>query len=172
VRLEANVVARVGALWVTVFLFQVSVVPHFRVAGYIIDLPLIVVALVTLHLNAQSGSLVGFLAGLVMDLVLQTPFGMTALTFSLLGFTAGSVSPHLTQRNAITRALVVALLAATATTLFASFGAVIGLEYVTRRELGAIALVTAVAAVPLACVLSPLVRWTLALRFSPITSSR
>ena len=45
-RLEANVVARVGALWVTVFLFQVSVVPHFRVAGYIIDLPLIVVALV------------------------------------------------------------------------------------------------------------------------------
>mgnify|MGYP003322422853 CR=1 FL=1 len=38
-RLEANVVARVGALWVTVFLFQVSVVPHFRVAGYIIDLP-------------------------------------------------------------------------------------------------------------------------------------
>ena len=99
-RLEANVVARGGALWVTVFLFQVSVVPHFRVAGYIIDLPLIVVALVTLHLNAQSGSLVGFLAGLVMDLVLQTPFGMTALTFSLLGFTAGSVSPHLAQRNA------------------------------------------------------------------------
>ena len=171
-KFEANVAGRLGALFVTAFVIQVSVVPHFRMGGYVIDLPLILVVLVGLHLSPQRGAFVGFLVGLVVDLALQTPFGMTALTFSLIGFAAGSVSLHLAERHAITRSLAVALLGATATALFAGFGALIGLEYVTRRELGAIALVTAAAAGPIALLLSPLVRWSLALRFPAIASDQ
>lgn len=170
--LGAIITSRLGALFATVFILQVSVVPHFRLGGYVIDLPLILVVLVGLHLTPQNGSLTGFMVGLMIDLALETPFGMTALTFSLIGFAAGSASPHVVERSVIIRALTVALLGATATALFAGFGVLIGLEYVSRRELGDIALVTAVAAIPIATLLSPLVRWSLALRSSPVTSDQ
>ena len=171
-KLGASVAFRLGAIFATVFVLQVSLVPHFRLGGYVIDLPLIVVVLVGLHLNPQTGSFIGFVVGLMIDLALETPFGMTALTFSLIGFAAGSASPHLAERNLIIRSLTVALLGATATALFASFGVLIGLEYVTRRELGAIALVTSAAAIPIATLLSPLIRWSLALRSSSIRSDQ
>ena len=156
-KLGASVASRLGAIFATVFVLQVSLVPHFRLGGYVIDLPLIVVVLVGLHLNPQTGSFIGFVVGLMVDLALETPFGMTALTFSLIGFAAGSVAPHLAERTLLIRSLTVALLAA-------------GLEYVTRRELGAIALVTSAAAIPIAALLSPLIRWSLALRSSSIRS--
>ena len=151
--------SRLIAIFVTIFLMQIAVVPHFRLSGYIVDLPLILLILVSLQLNPQNGALVGFLTGLLVDLVLHTPFGMTALTFSLAGYGTSSVASQVAERSVFVRSLTVALLSATATSLFACIGALIGLEYVTRRELGAIALVTAVAAVPSTILLSPLVRW-------------
>ncbi len=151
--------SRLVAIFATIFLIQIAVVPHFQLSGYVVDLPLILVVLVSLHLNPPNGALVGFLAGVLVDLVLHTPFGMTALTFSLAGYGTSSVASQVTERNIIVRSLTVALLSATATALFAGIGALIGLEYVTRRELGAIALVTAIAALPSTVLLSPLVRW-------------
>ena len=151
--------SRLIAIFLTIFLVQIAIVPHFRLFGYIVDLPLILLILVSLHLNPQNGALVGFLTGLLVDLVLHTPFGMTALTFSLAGYGTSSVASQVAERNLFVRSLTVALLSATATSLFACIGALIGLEYVTRRELGAIALVTAIAAVPSTILLSPLVRW-------------
>ncbi len=152
-------ISRLIAIFATILLIQIAVVPHFRVGGYIIDLPLVVVVLVSLYLTPPNGALVGFIVGFAIDLVLHTPFGMTALTFSIAGYAAGAASGQLSERNLFTRSLTVALLAATATSLFAAIGALIGLEYVTRRELGAIALVTAISALPLTLLLAPLVRW-------------
>ena len=151
--------SRLVAIFATILLVQIAVVPHFRIGGYIIDLPLVVVVLVSLYLTPPNGALVGFIVGFVIDLVLHTPFGMTALTFSIAGYVTGSISSQLAERNIFTRSLTVALLAATATSLFAAIGALIGLEYVTRRELGAIALVTAGSAPLLTVLLAPLVRW-------------
>ena len=74
--------SRLVAIFATIFLIQIAVVPHFQLSGYVVDLPLILVVLVSLHLNPPNGALVGFLAGVLVDLVLHTPFGMTALTFS------------------------------------------------------------------------------------------
>ncbi|MGB1795961.1 MAG: rod shape-determining protein MreD, partial [Acidimicrobiales bacterium] len=130
-----------------------------RVAGYVIDLPLIAALLISLRLSAPNGALTGFLVGIAIDLVIHTPFGMTALTFSLAGYAAGTVSSQIVERNMATRALATALLAATTTTIFACIGALIGLEYVTRRELGAIALVTAGASLPITAFSDPLLRW-------------
>ena len=84
---------------------------------------------------------------------------MTAMTFSIGGYIAAGVSQQIATKSAATRAVAVAVLAATATSLFACTGALIGLEYVTRRELGAIAIVTAGAGMPAAMALQPLVRW-------------
>ena len=157
--LDSRAISRLAAILFTVLLIQIAVIPHFRVAGYIIDLPLIAVLLVSLRLSAPDGALAGFLVGIAIDLVIHTPFGMTALTFSLAGYAAGTISSQIVDRNMPTRALTTALLAATTTTVFACIGALIGLEYVTRRELGAIALVTAGASLPITALSDPLVRW-------------
>ena len=131
--LDSRAISRLAAILFTVLLIQIAVIPHFRVAGYIIDLPLIAVLLVSLRLSAPNGALAGFLVGIAIDLVIHTPFGMTALTFSLAGYAAGTISSQIVERNMPTRALTTALLAATTTTVFACIGALIGLEYVTRR---------------------------------------
>ncbi|MDP7066548.1 MAG: rod shape-determining protein MreD [Acidimicrobiales bacterium] len=157
--LDSRAIARLTAILFTVFLVQISVVPHFRIGGYIIDLPLIAVLLVCLRLSPPNGALAGFAVGITIDLAVHTPFGMTALTFALAGYGAGAISAQLVERNLLTRAFAAALLGATATAVFACIGALIGLEYVTRRELGAIALVTAVASLPITVLVDPLVQW-------------
>ena len=157
--LDSRAIARLTAILFTAFLIQIAIVPHFRVGGYIIDLPLIAVLLVCLRVSPPNGALAGFLVGLTVDLAIHTPFGMTALTFALAGYAAGAISAQLVERNLLTRGLTAALLGATATAVFACIGALIGLEYVTRRELGAIALVTAVASLPITVLVDPLVRW-------------
>ena len=156
--LDSRATSRLAAILFTVLLIQIAVIPHFRVAGYVIDLPLIAVLLISLRLSAPNGALTGFLVGIAIDLVIHTPFGMTALTFSLAGYAAGTISSQIVERNMATRALATALLAATTTTIFACIGALIGLEYVTRRELGAIALVTAGASLPITAFSDPLLR--------------
>ena len=96
-------ISRLTAIFATILLIQIAVVPHFRIGGYIIDLPLVVVVLVCLHLNPPNAALVGFIVGFAIDLVVHTPFGMTALTFSIAGYVAGSASSQLTERNIVTR---------------------------------------------------------------------
>ena len=81
--LDSRATSRLAAILFTVLLIQIAVIPHFRVAGYVIDLPLIAVLLISLRLSAPNGALTGFLVGIAIDLVIHTPFGMTALTFSL-----------------------------------------------------------------------------------------
>ena len=157
--LDSRAISRLAAILLTVLLIQIAVIPHFRVAGYIIDLPLIAVILVALRLTAPNGALTGFLVGIAVDLAIHTPFGMTALTFSLAGYATGTISSQIVERNLPTRALTTALLAATTTAVFACIGALIGLEYVTRRELGAIALVTAGSSLPITAISDPIVRW-------------
>ena len=157
--LGSRSIGRLAAIFVTVLLIQITVVPHFRLNGYVIDLPLVVTLLICLYLSPANAAVMGFVSGLIFDLVLHTPFGMTAMTFSIGGYIAAGVSQQIATKSAATRAVAVAVLAATATSLFACTGALIGLEYVTRRELGAIAIVTAGAGMPAAMALHPLVRW-------------
>ena len=60
-------ISRLVAIFATILLIQIAVVPHFRISGYIMDLPLVVVVLVGLHLNPPNGALVGFIVGFAVS---------------------------------------------------------------------------------------------------------
>ena len=83
--LGSRSIGRLAAIFVTVLLIQITVVPHFRLNGYVVDLPLVVTLLICLYLSPANAAVMGFVCGLIFDLVLHTPFGMTAMTFSIGG---------------------------------------------------------------------------------------
>lgn len=66
--------------------------------------------------GAERGALIGFTAGMLADLFVQTPLGLSALTFALVGFVVGSV-----QTGIVHTAWWIAPL----TTLMASFAGVL-----------------------------------------------
>jgi rod shape-determining protein MreD len=71
---------------------QVSVVSDLPVLGAVGDLLLLVTVAAALVDGADRGATVGFAAGLLYDLVLDTPFGLSALTYALIGYAVGLVS--------------------------------------------------------------------------------
>lgn len=102
--------------------------------------------------GAEEGALVGFGAGLLSDLFVQTPLGLSALAFALVGFAVGSVQSGIIH-SAWWIAPVTALLASTAgILLYGVMGAVIGqTHFVSPRLLataGGVGVMNAVIAVP------------------------
>ena len=61
------------------------------VAGAIGDLVLVVVVAAGITGGADRGATYGFVAGLLFDLLVDTPFGLTALTYALVGYGVGVV---------------------------------------------------------------------------------
>ena len=51
-------ISRLVAIFATILLIQIAIVPHFRISGYIIDLPLVVVVLVAVDqiMRLRSGT--------------------------------------------------------------------------------------------------------------------
>src|SRR3954464_6303603 len=81
--------ARVLLVIFGVLILQSSLLEGLRAAGIPTD-ALVLVAVVAGALGGpERGALVGFVAGLVADLFLQTPFGLSALAYCLAGFTVG-----------------------------------------------------------------------------------
>lgn len=74
----------------------------------------------------ERGALIGFTAGLLADLFVQTPLGLSALTFALVGFVVGSLQTGIVHTSWWI-APVTALLASFAgVVLYGLFGAIIG----------------------------------------------
>ena len=58
--LGSRSIGRLAAIFVTVLLIQITVVPHFRLNGYVIDLPLVVTLLICLYLSPANAAVMGF----------------------------------------------------------------------------------------------------------------
>lgn len=77
-----------GALVLAV-VAQVVVAPHLRVAGVVPSFPLLVVITLALVEGPTAGAVVGFVAGLLLDLLGSGPVGAWAFVLTLVGYGAG-----------------------------------------------------------------------------------
>lgn len=89
------------AMVVQEFLFE-----QFRVAGVVADAFLIVAVATGLVAGARRGAIVGFGAGLALDLLVTTPFGLGALSYLVAGAVAGALG-HLLVHSAASRKILV-----------------------------------------------------------------
>jgi rod shape-determining protein MreD len=100
----------VTLLLVTAALLQTALFPFLSLAGFRPDLLLLVAVAVGLHDGPMAGARVGFVAGLLGDLLVsQAQVGLGALVLSGIGFTVGLARPYLAPES-FTAPLILAFL--------------------------------------------------------------
>jgi rod shape-determining protein MreD len=117
---------RTGALLVTALLVQVAVVPWIAVAGVQLDLMLLCGVAAGLASGPERGARVGFVAGLMWDLVVSGPFGLSALCYCLAGWFVGSAQRSVVGPTWWAPIPGAALASAGAVGLYAGVGVVLG----------------------------------------------
>jgi rod shape-determining protein MreD len=121
--------ARAALVLVAALLLQISVVSDLRVAGAVGDLMLVVVVAAGLTGGADRGAAYGFAAGVLYDLVLDTPFGLSALTYALIGYAVGLAGSALQRTSGWWPVVLAALAGLAQAALYTSLGNLIGVAY-------------------------------------------
>lgn len=82
--------ARLALVLVVALTLQTTWMADFRPFGVPGDLLLLVAIAAGLAAGPTRGAIIGFTAGIAMDLVQLTPFGLSALTYLAVGYVVGS----------------------------------------------------------------------------------
>jgi rod shape-determining protein MreD len=108
---------------------QIAIVADLRVFGAVGDLMLLVTVAAALTGGPDRGATYGFVAGLVFDLVLDSPFGLSALTYAVVGYGLGLVCAGLFRPTGWWPPVVGAAAALVATTVYTGVGHLVGTPY-------------------------------------------
>jgi rod shape-determining protein MreD len=124
------------ALIVAALVVQVSVLPLLRLPGSTPDAVLLVVIGLALAYGAMSGTLIGFCAGLALDVVppADHAMGRYALVFCLIGFCAG-LGRREGRRSVVLVIAMVAAAAAFTVLAYTALGQIVGDASVTMGGL-------------------------------------
>lgn len=99
----------VVAVVVTALLLQTTVFPELTLLGVRPELLYLVTVVFAALLGPAEGAVVGFVAGLAEDFMLDMPKGITALTLTLLGYTVGLARQYITSPSPLLPAVLVAV---------------------------------------------------------------
>ncbi len=100
----------IALLITTAAAIQTAVLPMVSFGGFRPDLLLLVVVAFAVQDGPEAGVRIGFVAGLVTDLLLETSaIGVAALTLALVGYIVGAARPYLAP-NSLTAPLLLGLL--------------------------------------------------------------
>ena len=83
--------AKVPLVVLLFLIVHTSVLDRVRIAGVQPDVMLLLAVAGGIVGGPKLGSLLGFAAGLTIDLFLQTPLGLSALVFCIVGYVVGNV---------------------------------------------------------------------------------
>jgi rod shape-determining protein MreD len=105
-------------LLVTVALLQVSVLPLILRTGFVADLVVIVVVLVTLEEGGGLGLRVAAAGGILVDLLASSiPLGSTLVVYATLAYAVSFIRPYLSERAELATALIAGAAAGTSVLL-------------------------------------------------------
>lgn len=113
------------ALLLAIYL-EIALAIDSRVLGAVPDLALIVIVAIALRHGAIWGAVAGFAAGVLIDIVVQSPLGASSLVLTPVGWAAGAWSER-RRRISLGMALTV-LIAATAATMIGDAIVTIAIE--------------------------------------------
>jgi rod shape-determining protein MreD len=136
-----------------------SVLPEMRVAGVAAEILLLIAVVAGLEAGAERGAVIAFVAGLLGDLFVQTPFGLSALAYALVAYTVGSVQGTMLRATPWLPTGVSALASGVGVVVVAVMGAVVGQSHMVNERLWRVALLVAVLNGVLSLVVVPVMRW-------------
>ena len=118
------------------FVLQVCLFSHLTVFGVTADLMLLLAITAGLASGPERGAVVGFAAGLLIDVTLNTPLGLSALVYALVGYFVGGLQHAVLGSTWYTPVVVSAGASAVGVLLYAVFGLIVGqTEWLTPHTL-------------------------------------
>ncbi len=120
-----------SAARITLVLFSAAVLQRglfsqLRVAGVSVDVFLLIAIAAGMMLGPERGAILGFFAGLTLDLLVQTPLGLSALVYCLVGYGMGRLQGTVLRANRVWPLVLVAASSAAAIALYAVVAEVLG----------------------------------------------
>lgn len=159
--------ARLPPLLVAAVMLHTAVLPQFRIAGVAPDLLLLLGIAAGIAAGPDRGALIGFIAGLLADCFLQTPFGLSALTYSLVGYAVGAFQTTILHAALWIPVLTAVVASAAGVILFAVVGAVVGESHLLSGRLLHVVLVVALVNGLLILLVARPIRWATAADVEP-----
>lgn len=125
---------RVGLVLAATLVAHLTLLSRLRIDDVRPDALLLVALMAGLTAGPERGAVVGFCAGLLADLFLQTPFGLSALAYCLVGFAVGSLQSGILRATWWIPIVTAAGASAAGIVLYGILGAMVGQpEFVSPR---------------------------------------
>ena len=150
---------RVGLVLAATLVVHLTLLSRLRIEDVRPDALLLVAVLAGLAAGPERGAVVGFCAGLLADLFLQSPFGLSALAYSLVGFAVGSLQSGILRATWWIPVVTAAGASAAGIVLFGVLGAMVGQPDFVSPRLAIIAVLVGFMNAALAPAATRLVGW-------------
>jgi rod shape-determining protein MreD len=159
--MTARAAARMGLVFLLFLTVQQTVILDIRLGGVHPDIMILLPIVAGIVGGPGRGAVVGFVAGLVSDLFLPTPFGLSALVGCLLGFGVGAATVALDRTARWLPPLAALVGSAVYELIYAVLGSVLGQPQMLHVDLARIVVLVAVTNAVLALPAMWLVAWAL-----------
>jgi rod shape-determining protein MreD len=154
--------ARLWVVLIVALVLQLGAFDQLTLFGAHADVMLAIAVAAGLLGGPQRGAMVGFVAGLLADLIVPTQFGLSALTFTLVAYGTGLVRSIPEGRDAPSADVATIVLGViVGTCVFAGIGAIAG-EAGMLPALGHAVLATGIGALILGTPVLAVLRWAFA----------
>ncbi len=140
---ELGLVARWTLVLVTTLVLQAGLASQISIDGVVPDLVLTIAVCAGLTGGPQRGAIIGFWAGLLIDLARPGPVGVSALAMCLVAFLAGTVQVVVVQSGRLISMVLVTAASALGVLVFAVGGEVFGASTLTHPHLFSIVAIVA-----------------------------
>jgi rod shape-determining protein MreD len=157
-----SVRVRVALVLAATLVVHLTLLSRLRIDDVRPDALLLVALMAGLTAGPERGAIVGFCAGLLADLFLQTPFGLSALAYCLVGFAVGSLQSGILRATWWIPVLTAAGASAAGIVLYGILGAMVGQSDFVSPRLAVIAALVAFMNAALAPAASRVVGWAFA----------
>lgn len=128
--------------WVLVvsvaIVLQIGIATQIRISGVHPDLMLLITVCAGIVGGPGTGSVVGFVCGLLFDLFLPGRFGVTALAYLLVGYGSGVAGDAVARPSRSISVGIVVLASGVGTLLYATIGQLLGQRSLSDPNLVAI----------------------------------
>jgi rod shape-determining protein MreD len=151
---EGRTPLKAALVLVVALVLQITLVGDLRVLGSMGDLMLVLVVAAGITGGPDRGITWGFAAGVLYDLVLDTPFGLTALTYAVVGYAVGLVGAALGRTSGWWPVVLAGVAGMAQAVLYTCIGILIG----TQFPLGHVPGIGLVMAIVAAVLVTPMLR--------------
>jgi rod shape-determining protein MreD len=137
--------ARLTLVLFTAAVLQRGLFSQIRIAGVSVDVFLLLALVGGMTAGPERGAIIGFFAGLTLDLLVQTPLGLSALVYCLAGYAAGRLQGTVLRANRLLPRVLVAALSVATVAGYAVVAEMLGQANALSSDLPVIMLVVAIA---------------------------